>query len=377
MGFIAINDIQISGSTEVSVQITGITSGTTTLTDNDSRLVTEKAIKTYVDNQAGSGTLAGLTDVTITDPSNNEVLVYTGNTWVNSGATLSLSDLSPGQGLSGSVYDGTDPQTFAVDIASFTNELTTGLVSTDELAINDNGTSKRMDVSVIQTYMQDNLSFSTSSALSGLTDTNITSETQGQLLTYDSDSSKWVNSDTITGNITIVGDLYVSGTTVTIDVADMNVADNIILINSGETGAGVTLTNAGIEVDRGTETNYRFIFNETHDTFRVGEIGSEQSVATRQDTPTDTGVAFWDTATSKFNTSTNIVFDGTDLYIPAMKNGSTSSIVYYTTADGKLTYGDVPTEYINRSNIINHQPINCSKRNIRTSINHSNRSCYE
>ena len=46
------------------------------------------------------------------------------------------------------------------DIISGLTALASGLVSTDELLISNAETIKRMDVSVIQTYMQNNLSFS-------------------------------------------------------------------------------------------------------------------------------------------------------------------------------------------------------------------------
>jgi len=176
-----------------------------------------------------------------------------------------------------------------------------------------------------------------------LTDTNITSQAQGQLLTYDSDTSKWVNSGTIEGDVTIIGDLYVSGTTVTINVADLNIADNIILVNSGETGAGVTLINAGMEVDRGTLTNYQFVFNETDDAFKVGEVGSLQIVATRQDSPTNTGLAYWNNTASRFDTSASIVFDGTDLFLSGMTSGTEVNAVFFNTTTGKLTYGSATT----------------------------------
>ena len=47
------------------------------------------------------------------------------------------------------------------NVISGQTALTTGLASTDELMVSDAGTLKRMDVSVIQTYMQDNLTFTT------------------------------------------------------------------------------------------------------------------------------------------------------------------------------------------------------------------------
>ena len=49
----------------------------------------------------------------------------------------------------------------AEDIISGQGALTSGLASTDELMISDAGTVKRMDVSVIQAYMQSALTFTT------------------------------------------------------------------------------------------------------------------------------------------------------------------------------------------------------------------------
>jgi hypothetical protein len=139
----------------------------------------------------------------------------------------------------------------------------------------------------------------------------LASLSNGDILVYESNT--WINSKTINGNLTINGDLYISGTTTTINVDNTNITDNIVLINSGETGAGVSVTIAGIEVDRGTETNYQFVFNETSDTFRIGEIGSLQAVATREDSPNDEGIAFWNNTNNRFDTSTDLTYDGTTL----------------------------------------------------------------
>ena len=65
------------------------------------------------------------------------------------------------------------------------------------------------------------------------------------------------------GNVIVTGNLQVQGTTTTVESADLNVEDNIIVVNYGETGAGVTLNRAGIEVDRGTAINAQIVFDET------------------------------------------------------------------------------------------------------------------
>ena len=88
------------------------------------------------------------------------------------------------------------------------------------------------------------------------------------------------NLSTFNTDVKILGDFYISGTTTTIYTENMNVKDNIILINSGETGGGVTQTLAGIEVDRGTLENYLFVFDSDNKHNPAGypiTIGSQGS----------------------------------------------------------------------------------------------------
>jgi hypothetical protein len=65
-----------------------------------------------------------------------------------------------------------------------------------------------------------------------------------------------------TGQVFITGDLIVQGETTTINTTQMTVEDNIITLNKGETGVGVTEGFSGIEVDRGTVSDAQLIFSE-------------------------------------------------------------------------------------------------------------------
>ena len=66
------------------------------------------------------------------------------------------------------------------------------------------------------------------------------------------------------GEVVVTGDLTVLGVTTTIDTVNMTVEDNIITLNSGEDGPGVTLNQSGIEIDRGAgAVNQQFVFDET------------------------------------------------------------------------------------------------------------------
>ena len=68
---------------------------------------------------------------------------------------------------------------------------------------------------------------------------------------------------TINGNLTVLGD------TTTLNVTTLEIEDNIITLNKGELGAGVTLGSSGFEIDRGSETGVRIVWNETEEAFRA------------------------------------------------------------------------------------------------------------
>jgi hypothetical protein len=64
------------------------------------------------------------------------------------------------------------------------------------------------------------------------------------------------------GSVLVTGDLLVEGTTVYVAATNLDIEDNIIVLNKGETGAGVTLDYSGIQVDRGTLGAASLIWNE-------------------------------------------------------------------------------------------------------------------
>ena len=65
--------------------------------------------------------------------------------------------------------------------------------------------------------------------------------------------------------VVIAGNLTVNGTTTSVNSNEVNIGDSIIKLNSDETGAATQ--DAGFEVERGTDTNVSFIWNETNDYF--------------------------------------------------------------------------------------------------------------
>ena len=97
--------------------------------------------------------------------------------------------------------------------------------------------------------------------------------------------------------VTVAGNLTVSGTTTTVNTETINLADNIILLNSNLAGDAAPSENSGIEIERGTESNVQFIWNEGSDYWstvdqklHIGSIADIAAADTNQVLVSDSGV---------------------------------------------------------------------------------------
>ena len=77
---------------------------------------------------------------------------------------------------------------------------------------------------------------------------------------------------TFDDNVIITGNLTVSGTTTSVNSNTVNIGDNIIVLNSDE--SGTPSQDGGIEIERGTSTNVRFQFKESTDRWQFTNDGS-------------------------------------------------------------------------------------------------------
>ena len=89
-----------------------------------------------------------------------------------------------------------------------------------------------------------------------------------------------------TGTVVIAGNLTVNGTTTTVNSNTVNIGDNILVLNSDETGT--PSQNAGIEIERGTSTNVSLRFNETTDTWQFTNDGTTYNDLGTSDIVNDT-----------------------------------------------------------------------------------------
>ena len=157
------------------------------------------------------------------------------------------------------------------DIISGQGALTSGLASTDELMISDAGTVKRMDVSVLQSYLQSNLTFTSN------TDVDVNNANLLSRLAALESSGGAANENITIGadsgdTIVITGNLQVSGTTTTVNSTTVNLNDHNIVLDSGNSTSAV-VDGAGITLEGGTGDDATFTYNASSNAFEF-KLGS-------------------------------------------------------------------------------------------------------
>ena len=150
------------------------------------------------------------------------------------------------------------------------------------------------------------------------------------------------------GDITIKGNVTQEGDTLISQAETVEINDNLLLVNKGEVGAGVTKGIAGIEIDRGTLLNYQIVFDESGKRFKAGEVGNIWPLALRDEevNMVDGMFVTWDSTTKRLKT-TNIVpsnrklfFTDNNSYLQLVSHDFSGSelvqTLAYTNARGSL-----------------------------------------
>ena len=136
--------------------------------------------------------------------------------------------------------------------------------------------------------------------------------------------------------VTVAGNLTVTGTTTTVNSNTVNIGDNIIVLNSDETGT--PSQDGGIEIERGTSTNVALKFDETSDRWEFTNNGSTyynipiSSEYNAYVHPTQTAISL-DAASDAWGAVVRIDTDSTGHVTSAVKGGI-STVTASSTVEG-------------------------------------------
>lgn len=202
-------------------------------------------------NDAGylvSVSINDITDVSISSASAGQVLAFDGSNWVNQSTNSANWDTAYSWGDHATVGYLTS------ETYSTATELLTALKTVD-------GTTSGLDADLWDgrqfiTYLDQPVKTTSDVTFN---DVVVNDLTVGGILYSD---------DITATDVTISGNLTVSGSVVTVNTEVVTIADNIILLNSNQVAAPTV--NAGIEIERGTEFNALFIWDETNDRWSFG-----------------------------------------------------------------------------------------------------------
>lgn len=154
------------------------------------------------------------------------------------------------------------------------------------------------------------------------------------------DNSDNAYTDLILNNITIKGNVTQEGSSFITKAETVEVSDNILLLNRGEVGSGVTKGISGIQVDRGALADYQFIFDESDDRFKVGVEGDLWPVMLRNNESdlSDKFFLSWD-ASLKRAVTTNIVPETGLLFSGGVSSHPEYDITIAATGSGSIGFG--------------------------------------
>lgn len=155
--------------------------------------------------------------------------------------------------------------------------------------------------------------------------------------------------DLIVRNLTIKEDIVFGGDAFIIDTEEVKVTDNILTLNSGEQGEGVTKGISGLEIDRGKLPNYFIIFDESDDRFKCGTEGNQFPLMLRDNEPDMVDGAFltWNSTFKRAQTTSTVPIQlALRFALQNLSEKDTDIIFKRVDNEIYLKYGDTNDKYL-------------------------------
>ena len=283
----AITDVQgTTNEVEVSVDANGVATiglpdtiyadvvgDVTGNADTATKLATARTISLGGD-LGGSASFDGSADVTITATIQPDSVALgtdtTGNYVASVGGTDGVSVSGTGEGAAVTIANTDKGSSQNI----FKHVAVSGQTTVDADSNDDTLTfAGSTGLTITTDAATDTVTFTNSgvTSVAGTTNEVTVSGSTGAVTIGLPDDVTVTNDLNVGGDVVITGDLTVQGTTTTIETQTLNVEDNIITLNYGQTSPAL---DAGIEVERGSAANTALIWNETLDVWQATTDGT-------------------------------------------------------------------------------------------------------
>lgn len=183
--------------------------------------------------------------------------------------------------------DSSDDLLMSADEDQSINVKTTGIANTNvtsEQTVQIKTTKEASNVNIcagdVTTGTTSNVNINASNNISAICNNQITQK--APYIVEEATNGVAIRGGLNVDGLTVTQNLIVQGETFKVQATDMEVKDNIIVVNKGESGSGVSKGKAGIRVDRGDAPAYNIMFDETDDMFKVGEDNALQTIASQE-----------------------------------------------------------------------------------------------
>ena len=144
------------------------------------------------------------------------------------------------------------------------------------------------------------------------------------------------------GKFYIQTDIIVSGETYIVHAEEIKTTKDLIITRSEADNAILSGDISGIQVTKYNGTDNLIFGTDSDGYFKVGKIGSLQILSTRQDSPINNGLTYWNNTDKRFDTHSNLIYNPTTstltvTNINATLSGTSTSVSQSLTAGNGLT----------------------------------------
>lgn len=144
---------------------------------------------------------------------------------------------------------------------------------------------------------------------------------------FTNQANSFSNNQTFNGGITVNGNITQNGSAYETHAEEVFSRNDYIILRDGATGGLASGSYAGFQAKKYDGTNDGRLVFDSNGVARVGDVGDEQALATRAESPTDGATMVWDSSSLKLVSGFKIISCTTAQYNASSKDSNTIYLI--------------------------------------------------